>query len=243
MRKKGKLVIVDGIDGSGKGTLIYALEKWAEKKGMKVFNIVNYEKKHHDLPEMKQLKDYQVIVSAEPTHSLVGRAIREEIIRRNPRSYSPKALAHAYALDRYILYNRIHIPALKAGKFIFQERGVTSSIVYQPTYSKKLPLKYIMGIHGNKIAIEHRPDLLCVLRVNPSEAIKRLSKRSKQDKAVFENVKFLTKAQKRFEAKWFHELFIKLGTRVEMINTKGTIIESTERIVQIWEDFIKTRTS
>ncbi|HCJ52793.1 MAG: hypothetical protein A2898_04935 [Candidatus Kerfeldbacteria bacterium RIFCSPLOWO2_01_FULL_48_11] len=240
-KHRGVHVIVDGIDGSGKGTLILALEKWAKKHGLKIFNVVDYEKTHHTIPEFRQIKSFDVIVCAEPTHSLIGRAIREELVNKHRKDYTPEALAHAYALDRFVLYSRIHVPALRAGKYIFQERGVTSSIAYQPIHARGLTIKDIMDIDGNKFALQHRPDMLCILKINPSVALHRLHVRRKKDQAVFENRVFLSRVQKRFLSPWFRQLFEKRGSRVEVLDTRGSLADTTNRMIEMWERFIASK--
>jgi thymidylate kinase len=66
--------------------------------------------------------------------------------------------AHAFALDRQILYNKFILPALKAGKTIIQERGVVSSLVYQPIQMENLTLRDLLNIDGNNIAIRNAPN-------------------------------------------------------------------------------------
>ncbi|HCM68301.1 MAG TPA: hypothetical protein DIS62_04885, partial [Candidatus Kerfeldbacteria bacterium] len=147
----------------------------------------------------------------------------------------------AYALDRFVLYSRIHVPALRAGKYIFQERGVTSSIAYQPIHARGLTIKDIMDIDGNKFALQHRPDMLCILKINPSVALHRLHVRRKKDQAVFENRVFLSRVQKRFLSPWFRQLFEKRGSRVEVLDTRGSLADTTNRMIEMWERFIASK--
>src|SRR3989338_8440508 len=151
-RMRGKLVVVDGLDGSGKGVIVDALGCWAEGNGLKGLDL----RDGSELPEPEALSDYGAILSAEPTFSFVGKAIRDEMVRANNRKYSAMSLAYAFSLDREILYKRIIIPALSAGKHVFQERGVVTSIVYQPV-QEKIQLNEIMKLPGNKLALDYPP--------------------------------------------------------------------------------------
>ena len=136
----GKFLMVDGLDGSGKGVVIDALKDYFERKEMKIFDLRYYWKENNDIPGVEEIKDYDVICSAEPTFSMVGKVIREELVRDNKRKYSGLSTAHAFALDREILYKKLLIPARAAGKIILQERGVVTSIVYQPIQLANLVL-------------------------------------------------------------------------------------------------------
>jgi thymidylate kinase len=236
--KKGILVIVDGIDGSGKGTIVKALADWAKAKKMKVLDLKEYWLQKHTFPEPEEIKKYDVIVSAEPTFSMVGQAIREEIIKDNSRHYSAFTTAEAFALDREILYRRIIIPALKQGKYIFQERGITTSLIYQPIQKEPISIKKILNLSGNKLALKYRPDLLVITQVEPKIALKRLAERDKKDGTIFEKLPFLEKLNKRFAALWFKKLFERQGAKVVYLMTNKTIYDTIEEAVQIWENFL-----
>jgi thymidylate kinase len=186
------------------------------------------------------LTPYDVITSSEPTFSLIGRAIREEIVRHNKREYSALATAQAFALDRYILYKRVIIPALQQGKYIFQERGVTTSICYQPIQKEPLSLKKVLELEGNQLTLKYRPDLLIITVLKPETAMQRLANRDgKKDGAIFEKLDFLKKAQKRFINVWFRKIFEKRGAKVFYINTIGQKEENAKKIIEIWQNFIK----
>jgi len=241
-KQKGKFVIIDGIDGSGKGTLVQALalalHEWRQDQNKRILDLKLYGEQYHSLPKPGELKNYDVIVSFEPTFSLIGKAIREEIVRSNIREYSALATAQAFALDRYVLYKRVIIPALEQGKYIFQERGVTTSVCYQPIQKERLPLEKILDLEGNQLTLKNRPDLLIITQVNPQTAMKRLRQRvGKKDAAIFEKVDFLQKAQDRFNSSWFRELFEKRGSKVIYLDTNRTKEESIREVVRIWEDF------
>lgn len=231
--------MIDGIDGSGKGTIVKALADWALAKKMKVFDLKDYWKTKRVFPEPEEIKKYDCLISVEPTFSMVGQAIREEIVRDNDRHYSAWTTAEAFSLDREILYRRVIIPALAKGKIIFQERGVTTSIIYQPIQKETLKLEKIMELSGNKLALEYRPDLLIVTLVNPKEALQRLAERSKKDNSIFEKLPFLEKLAKRFSAPWFRELMEKRGSKFVYLKTDKTVYDTIEEAVSVWEKFLK----
>src|SRR3989339_1426636 len=106
---KGFFVMIDGIDGSGKGTLVQALVlyAWRADPRRRILDLRSYGNKYHSLPQPSELKNYDIIVSSEPSFSLIGRAIRDEIVHNNKREYSALATAQAFALDRSVLYRRV----------------------------------------------------------------------------------------------------------------------------------------
>ena len=235
--KKGILVMVDGIDGSGKGVIVKALADWAKIRQMKIFDLRNYWKEKHTFPEPEEIADYDVIISNEPTFAMVGQAIREEIVRENNRHYSAWSTAQAFSLDREILYRRIIIPALAQGKIIFQERGVTTSIIYQPLQEEPMEPEKIMELPGNKLALEHRPDLLIIAQVDPKEAMARLAERDKKDNSIFEKLPFLEKIAERYVSPWFQELMEKRGSKLVYLKTDKTVYDTIDESVAIWENF------
>jgi dTMP kinase len=237
--KKGIFVMVDGVDGSGKGVIIDTMASWAKKNNLKIFDLKKYWENNFDFPSEKDLEEYDCIVSIEPTFSMVGRAIREEIIRDNGRDYSAKAIAQAFSLDRDILYRKIVIPAIKQGKIIFQERGVPTSIIYQPLQKNSITIEEVVELPGNKLALEYRPDLLIISLTSPKEAIKRLEKREKKDEAIFEKLEFLRKTAKGYNSEWFKKIFEEKGASIHYLKTNKDVYDTMKKTLNIWKQFIK----
>jgi len=237
---KRVFIIIDGPDGSGKSTVVQGLAGYLKSKGKKVFDLKDYWKHSHSLPEPEELYDYDVIVSAEPTFSLVGGAIRDELVKDNHRFYSAFTTATAFALDRLILYQRIIIPLLKKGKTVIQDRSVTTSIVYQPIQAEQISLKKILSLEGNQLALKYRPDILIIADIKPELCIQRLEGRSeKQDNVIFENLEFQKKAYKRFKSKWFRKLFEERGSKVAYLDTSRSKEEVVNEAIRIYECYAK----
>ncbi|MBI2140990.1 thymidylate kinase [Candidatus Woesearchaeota archaeon] len=236
---KNKFVMVDGLDGSGKGTIVDALQKWAELKAMKVLDLRSYCRENGTFPEPEEVMQYDAVVSAEPTFCLVGKAIREELVRATGRHYSAMSLAQAFALDREILYKRVLIPAIKAGKYVFQERGISSSLVYQPV-QEHIQLSELIRLAGNKTALQFAPGLFIVATVKPETVMGRLGARPKKDYSIFDSLEFQRNLDSRFRSDWLRQLLEQHGSKVIYLSTDEpkTVDETQKEAVKAFEDFL-----
>lgn len=229
-------IIVEGIDGSGKGTLIDIWKEYLLKKGKHIFDLREYGKKKKEMPTYEEIKKYDVILSAEPTHAWTGLAIRQEIVR-SENDYDGLTIAQSYAVDREVLYRRLLCRALKDKKIILQERAFTTSMVYQPLQKKRVALKTILSLPGNRLALKYLPDFLVIAKLPPKEALSRLGKRDhKRDGAIFENLPFITKAQKGFLSPQFKKFFEKRGTKVFYFDTSGSRDKNSAKAVELFKN-------
>ncbi|MDD5086979.1 MAG: hypothetical protein PHV16_04465 [Candidatus Nanoarchaeia archaeon] len=235
-------VMVDGLDGSGKGVIVNALRKWAEEKNLNILDLKDFCDENKRLPKPNEITDYDAIISCEMTNCWIGSALREEIVRNNKRDYSILSTAQAFALDREILYKRVLIPALKQGKYVFQKRGVISSIVYQPLQGS-IALSEIMKMPGNRLAIQNAPGLLLIAVVAPETVMYRLKQREKQDSAIFEEINFQRKLEQRYNSQWLKNLFENHGSKVIYIDTNfpKTTEDTEKETLKIWADFTEDK--
>lgn len=226
--------MIDGLTGSGKSTVIKAVHDWALARGQKIFRMQDY--KQIEPPKFEDFNDFDVYFTYEPTRTWIGSAIRYELSRKDI-PYGGEELVHAFALDRQIMYQRLIIPALSAGKTIIQDRGISSSIVYQPVMKNSVSLENILSLPGNKLALEHAPDALIIAKVSAHTALERIHNRDDESKGVYEDIQFLKQQEERFASQWFRDIFTSCGTRVFDLDTSCSLEESqmaaTELINQI----------
>ena len=193
---------------------------------------------NHALPDAALLKQYDVLLTAEPTAAWIGTAIRQEIIR-DGGEYTGRDAAIAFSLDRQVLYNRCIIPALKAGKIITQDRSVSTSIVYQPIQHKAAPLKYVLSLPGNSFVLRYPPTMLLVASIKPETALKRLQGRTqKKDRAIFERLEFFRKAQLRFESPWFKKFWQSRGTRIAYLDANNPPKQVVKEAIKTLENYL-----
>ncbi|MBI4435745.1 hypothetical protein HY630_03670 [Candidatus Uhrbacteria bacterium] len=237
MRTKGRFIIVDGLTGSGKSTILQAVTHWAVECGHRIFRLQDW--KEPAPPRFEDISDYDVYFTLEPTRSWIGAAIRQELSRTD-QPYGGEELAHAFALDRELQYRRLIIPALAAGKTVIQDRGVSSSIVYQPVMPNSVPLEMILSLPGNKLAMEYAPNALVLTRLGAQEAALRIASRAGESKGVFADQEFLKKQEERFASDWFTELFESRGTRVFHLDTRGSQEESQVQATKLIDHILTT---
>ena len=207
-------IMIDGIDSSGKGIATNAAKEFLHKKGLKVLDLRDHWKDHDDYPN---ITDYDAIITTEPTFSSYGKKIRFEMIN-NKTAHTPKEIATAFSKDRKEMYEKVVIPAKKANKIIVQERGVISSLVYQPLM-EGTDRDFVLNLEGNQFCLNNSPDLLIITTVDPEESIKRLGTRKKKDDAIFEKQSFLQKCQEVYKSDWIKQIYESNGTKIIFLDT------------------------
>ena len=217
------LIMIDGIDGSGKSTVVEAWKKKLTTEGNPWFDLKAHWQKTGGYPAYSELKAYDFIFSCEPTYAGIGKVIRDELIKSG-RSYPAKSIAESYALDRLILYEKIIIPALTDNKCVVEDRGISTSLAYQPLSDKHLTPTVLAKLDGNKLALKYRPDHLVLLTIDATIAAERLVKRTtKQDDVIFERLPFQKKLARVFASSAYRSLFSKRGTKVHYLPAQEEI--------------------
>lgn len=231
--------MIDGVDGSGKGTAVDAWKDYLTAQGNAIFDLPKYwlENKHY--PELSEMKACDFIFSCEPTRTGVGKVIREEMIKTG-NDYPAQAIAEAYSLDRLVLYKKIILPMLADGRCVIQDRGVCTSLCYQSVQNPELTFDHLSKLTGNKLALENRPDHLILMDLSAQEAINRLNLRTeKKDNAIFEKISFITKAADCFRSESYQKLFSDRGTQIHYLSAEQKIDIMREEAIKLLKNILK----
>lgn len=110
---KGTLIVLEGIDGSGKETQASLLEKKLKEKGRKVMHI--------------SFPDYE-----SPSSALVKMYLKGDF-GKNPEDVKPYAASLFYAVDRFASYRMKWKDFYQNGGIIIADRYTTSNMVHQMT--------------------------------------------------------------------------------------------------------------
>lgn len=256
--KRGVFVVIDGLDGIGKGEIERALIEFEQKLKRAVFDSVAFSNANRKgLPEFKDFFNppetyFDTIVTAEPSHAGIGHVIRNEIIENNGRNYNWQTQIEAYSLDRLVSMKRIVIPALKNGLRVIQSRCFASTLNYQTLkaieagFDPKKAAQMVLGHPGNKIQLEWAPDLLIIPTIGSVDALMdrlKTRKNYKKDEvdSIFDNLQFQEKLKPLYESKKLKELFEKHGTVVKYLDAGISVEESRKQAVDIYKEFLKSK--
>lgn len=169
---QGFFLVIDGIDGSGKSTLVDLVTKYFHER------------------------DFSIFRTTEPTQRDLGQILRKYL--RTPTSPAPLD-ALVFAADRIEHCTYEILPALKQGNLVISDRYRDSSYVYQTIQGKShgMDLEWIKSI--NKFSIE--PDLTIILDLDPKISLNRKHHQTQQNQTEmekFENLGFQTKIRELF---------------------------------------------
>lgn len=169
MFMRGKLITLEGIDGSGKSTVAEKLQK---------------------NPEIQALKP---IFTREPTRgTITGNAV-EKAIQSDTDQLAELFL---FTADHAEHLAKLVKPALESGKLVISDRYSDSRYAYQGvTLRTRLenPLEWVKNLHRNWTII---PDLTFLFDIKPEVSIERCGKRGEQSK--FEKLEFLQRVREVF---------------------------------------------
>lgn len=237
---RGRFLILDGLDGIGKGVFLDAMRAEAEREGLRILDLHEFWRTHGRHPDLAEVDGVDILLSSEPTYVGEGKRIREELIRKGT-AYPARLIAEAYAEDRRLLYAQAIIPALERGITVLQSRGVTTSLVYQPLDAERkgerLTRDEVAALPGNAFCLrpEVLPDLLLIPTVRDAkEAVRRLADREKQDDATFETYAFQLRVKEAFESDGFRRFFEERGVRVVYPDAERSIAHSRAEAVRLY---------
>jgi len=159
---RGKLITLEGIDGSGKSTV-------AEK-----------------LKRNPEIKAFEPVFTREPTRgTLTGNAV-EKAIQSDTDQLAELFL---FTADHAEHLAKLVKPALENGKIVISDRYSDSRYAYQGiTLKTRLenPLEWVKDLHRSWTIV---PDLTFLFDIKPEVSVGRCGKRGEQSK--FEKIEFL----------------------------------------------------
>tara|TARA_B100000700_G_scaffold274642_1_gene319813 strand:+ start:572 stop:1207 length:636 start_codon:yes stop_codon:yes gene_type:complete len=175
---KGKFIVIEGIDGSGKTTQINQLSKWLKETNF--------------IPERNKL-----VITREPGGTKLGQSIRSLLLDTSQETV-PDSITELllYAADRAQHVNEIIRPSLNKGDWVISDRFSGSTLAYQG-YGRKLDIKLIKDLET--ISTQGlSPDITFLLDIPIEESIKRRISR-KEDRMEKEGKDFLSNVSLGFQ--------------------------------------------
>lgn len=206
---KGKYIVIEGIDGSGKTTQAEKIAEYFRKKGK------------------------NVIQAREPRKTGVIGEIIQEVLNKKLKM-SNFALQYLFATDRVLSQEEVVIPALKRGNVVISDRCFWSAVVYgildrtggEYDYKEADFLLIVYSI----LSMYHRfivPDYTFYLKIPLETSMSRI--RKKDDiKEIYEDKEKLGKVIDGYNwlsAKFAKEIITIDGERSVDEVTKGIISE------------------
>lgn len=142
---RGKLIVLEGIDGSGKTTLARGI---AER--------------------LRETHGHRVVITKEPTDGPLGQKIRA-IASRGRETVSKEEELALFHQDREQHVRTLVRPSLESGAWVVQDRSFYSTVAYQGErgFDRKKLLR-------EERAIADEPDLLLVVDVPAETAVERI---------------------------------------------------------------------
>jgi dTMP kinase len=122
VKQQGTLVSLEGIDGAGKTTLITALEKAFSSR-------------------------WDTVTFREPGSTRVSEEIRRFLLNNANQDILSSTEAFLYAASRAQVVEECVAPALAAGKLVFLDRYIDSTVAYQG-YGRGLDIGFLHQLNG-----------------------------------------------------------------------------------------------
>lgn len=168
---KGRLIVLEGTDGSGTTTQGDELAAWLQQQGL------------------------EVVRTAQPSPLPTGQLIRQ-ILRGDLQDIDATVVALLFAADRVDLAHRVMEPALQRGAWVVCDRHVASSLAFQVVDGQGgIDPAWVSAINRRAIAA----DLTLWLDLPVETALQRIESRGKPLER-FEVAETLQKVRLRYQA-------------------------------------------
>ncbi len=167
--KKGKFIVLEGIDGCGKSTHIKNIASYLFAK----------DKSNH------------ILITREPTMvSKYGKKVRDLLAKQKNPEKNASLFTRLYVSDRKFHIKKMIVPAMKEGCIVISDRYKYSTFAYQLAQGENM--ENLVKMHRGLIV----PDLIIILDISEEESIKRIG--DKKGKELFEKKEFLRKVRANY---------------------------------------------
>ena len=172
---QGRLIVLEGSEGTGKSTQAQRLAAWLAEHGE------------------------EVVLAREPGGTEVGEHIREILLQKQDLSVPASTELLLILAARSAFVRELVRPALDRGAWVISDRFDLSSLAYQG-YGRGIPLDVIKSL--NAYATDGVvPDLYLVLDVDPAVGHKRQVAQGKSgDRIESEGLEFLSRVRDGYRA-------------------------------------------
>ncbi len=170
---KGKFIVFEGPDGSGKTTILENVKKYLNE---------------HDI-------DY--ILTREPGGTAISEEIRRILLGNEYSEMNHRAEALLYAASRAQLVNEKILPSLEEGRLVISDRYVISSLAYQG-YGRGLGIEEVKSI--NDFATKGlEPDAIIFFQVDPVTVLERKGQNVELDRLENESKSYHQKVYQGYQ--------------------------------------------
>lgn len=216
--KRGRFLVLEGLDGAGTTTQARRLAIWMRERGRKVH------------------------VTAEPSGGPVGALVRQVLtgriagapgVRGEAAGFDPSALALLFAADRLDHVSAEIEPRLAAGWDVLSDRFTLSSLAYQALTCGDP--SWVEAINRRALV----PDATLFLEVSPATALRRRFAASSQ-REIFEVPAFQRKVARSYRSGIAR--MREMGQRVEIVDGERAVEEVTAELARRVAEVVGLRT-
>ena len=169
---KNVFIVLDGLDGAGKGEMIERLHNYLFKKS----------------------KSFRILTTREPTSGKYGQEIRTLLKEDKDPKSDPEKYLKLFTLDRKEHLEKTVLP------FLSQTDGSTHIVLCDRYYYSTIAFQHTQGVPEKTVLEANRnflkPTIAFILDLSAEQSLKRISQRGETEK--FEQLEFMKDLRKNF---------------------------------------------
>ncbi|MCH5166073.1 MAG: dTMP kinase [Clostridiales bacterium] len=202
--RKGKFIVVEGVEGAGKSRQCAMLVDSLNALGV------------------------SAVLTREPGGAPLAEKLRALIL--DPE-YSPDAVTelYLYSAARRDHLNKIIFPALDSGNVVVCDRFIYSTLAYQG-YGRGLDLDFIRNVNAHTIA-PLEVDLAMFIDVSPEEGFARKGGADKSDRLECESLEFFNRVYNGFNEMCNAGELVRIDGSGKKEQTADNILRAVRRIL------------